>query len=53
MTIMLSGENALLHRQVRKILSYFQVDNMSDCRHWDERIEQFRPACPFGDTLPS
>ena len=53
MTIMLSGENALLHRQVRKILSYFQVDNMSDCRDWDERIEQFRHACPFGDTLPS
>ena len=45
--------NAMLHRQVRKILSYLQVDNMSDCRHWDERIEQFRPACPFGDTLPS
>jgi len=50
---MLSGENPLFHRQVRKILSYLQVDNMSDCRHWDERIEQFRPACSFGDTLPS
>ena len=47
------GENVLLHRQVGKILSYLEVDNMSDCRDWDERIEQFRHACPFGDTLPS
>ena len=47
------GENVLLYHQVGIILSYRQVDNMSDCRHWNERIEQFRPACPVGDILPS
>lgn len=53
MTIMLSGENPLLHHQVRKFCPIFKLAICLDCRHWDERIEQFRPACPFGDTLPS